>query len=68
MNECNVGRNEHGWYIMNCKAGARWSYLHKDGTWHKMCGRENFHRTKEEAQALLDRVSGVTPDLTLLLL
>ena len=46
------------WYITNHDADVGDYgdiYLHKDGTWHTRCGTENFHKTKESAQKLVDK-------------
>ena len=38
----------HGWYI-STMIDRKIHYMHKDGTLHAWCGKENFYATEEVA-------------------
>lgn len=42
----------YGWFIMRSNKEFI-EYLHKDGTWHGHCGKNNFHKTRQDACDLL---------------
>ena len=42
----------NGWFIARDNNGFA-DYLHKDGTWNVYCGKNNFHKTRQDARDLL---------------
>lgn len=49
LNEASIRWNSHGFFITHNN-----KHLHKDGTWHKTCGTDNFHVTQRDAVKLIE--------------
>lgn len=48
-----VRRSHDGHYVFRVAGGVE-NYLHKDGTWHKQCGLQNFYASEREATVAAD--------------